>query len=83
MTKSAPNDPETFPFLVIGNKVDLEDQRKVSTLEAKKFCEQNGEMAFYECSAMNNYLVEDAFRELGAGALKRQMKDKPDLNAAS
>ena len=25
LTKSAPNDIESFPFLVIGNKVDLED----------------------------------------------------------
>ena len=28
----------SFPFLVIGNKVDLEEQRKVSTIDAKKFC---------------------------------------------
>jgi Ras-related protein Rab-7A len=33
MAKSAPMNPESFPFLVIGNKVDLEEQRKVSTVE--------------------------------------------------
>ena len=38
LTKSTPKDAENFPFLVLGNKLDLEEQRKVSTLEAKKFC---------------------------------------------
>ena len=38
MTKSLPESPESFPFLVLGIKCDLEDQRKVSTLDARKFC---------------------------------------------
>jgi Ras-related protein Rab-7A len=37
MSKSSPSDPESFPFLVIGNKVDLDEQRRVSTLDGKKF----------------------------------------------
>lgn len=71
MAKSAPSNPETFPFLVIGNKVDLEDQRKVSSLEAKKFCQQNGNMLFFEASAKNNLNVELAFKDLGQQAIKR------------
>ena len=63
----------TFPFLVMGNKVDLEENRKVSTIDAKKFCQQNGNMLFYESSAKDNFNVEVAFRELGAKAVKRQM----------
>jgi Ras-related protein Rab-7A len=73
MTKSAPNDPDSFPFLVIGNKVDMQDNRKVSTLDGKKFSSQNGNMLFYECSAKNNFNVDQAFRDLGAAAIKRQM----------
>jgi len=71
MTKSAPNDPDSFPFLVIGNKVDMQDNRKVSTLDGKKFSSQNGNMLFYECSAKNNFNVDQAFRDLGAAAIKR------------
>ena len=81
MAKSAPNNPETFPFLVIGNKVDLEDQRKVKTSEAKKFCHENGKMIFYESSAKNNFNVEVAFKELGALATKRQMASNPEMQA--
>jgi Ras-related protein Rab-7A len=58
--------------LVLGNKVDLEDeQRRVSTLEVKKFCQQNGNMIFYEVSAKNNLNVEKAFKELAVKVIAR------------
>lgn len=62
---------------MIGNKIDLGDQRKVQTMEARKFCQQNGDMIFFESSAKNNVNVEQAFRELGAKAVKRQMVINP------
>jgi hypothetical protein len=35
MTKSEPKEPSTLPFLVLGNKCDVEEgMRKVSTKEA-------------------------------------------------
>ena len=69
MTKSLPQNAESFPFLVLGNKADLEDQRKVSTLEVRKFCQQNGNMTFYEASAKTNFNVEEAFSAMGKLAL--------------
>lgn len=30
-------------------------------------------MLFYECSAKNNFNVEQAFKDLGAAAIKRQL----------
>ena len=50
---------------MIGNKIDLEEQRKVSKNQARIFCEQNGNMMFYESSAKNNVNVETAFKDLG------------------
>ena len=58
LTKSAPSDIDNFPFLVMGNKADLEENRKISAVDAKKFCQQNGNMIFYETSAKNNTSVE-------------------------
>ena len=77
LTKSQPQNIDTFPFLVIGNKIDLEETRKVTTIEARKFCQQNGDMLFFESSAKNNINVEQAFKDLGALAVKRQMAINP------
>ena len=39
LTKSNPADPQSLPFLVLGNKIDLEEgYRKVTTVDGKKFC---------------------------------------------
>lgn len=51
--------PETVVILV-GNKIDLEDQRDVSTEEGKKFAAENG-FIFVETSAKTAENVEDAF----------------------
>lgn len=57
--------------MIIGNKVDLADARKVSTSNAKRVCEENGNMLFFEASAKANTNVEDAFKQLGQKAVKR------------
>ena len=47
--------PETFPFMIIGNKVDLEEEsRAVSAASAKDWCTQNGNLEFIETSACKN-----------------------------
>ena len=71
MTKSEPREPETLPFLVLGNKADDEGARKVSTLEASRFCEENG-FVFYETSAKDNLNIEDGFRALVTRVVARQ-----------
>eukprot|EP00347_Sterkiella_histriomuscorum_P006244 403353512 len=75
LIKSEPKDPQTLPFLILGNKCDVEEsERRVTTIEAKRFCQQNGSnnMLFYETSAKNNINVEEAFRELIKKVVKRQ-----------
>ena len=59
--------------LLIGNKSDLEDQRKVSKEEGKEFAEING-MEFFETSAKENYQVQDAFIQLTRDVIRT--KDK-------
>lgn len=56
--KSMVNSPESFPFMVVGNKVDLEKERQVSTEQGKRACYENGEMLFIEASARTNINVE-------------------------
>jgi hypothetical protein len=44
--------PESFPFMVIGNKLDISDEnRQVSTISLQRFCKENGNMMYSETSA--------------------------------
>jgi len=53
--------PETFPFMVIGNKLDLaDDQRTVDKDIGEEFCRREG-MQFLETSARDNTNVMEAF----------------------
>ena len=36
------NDAENFPFVVVGNKSDLENERKVDKLRVMEWCKVNG-----------------------------------------
>ena len=56
--------PETFPFMVVGNKIDLEEEgRVVQKSAAEEFCRSEG-MEFLETSARENTNVEEAFKML-------------------
>lgn len=52
---------EDFPFIVLGNKVDIEEsQRKVSFQEAKSWCDAH-KLPYFETSAKDGTSVEEAF----------------------
>ncbi|RLU22034.1 hypothetical protein DMN91_006413 [Ooceraea biroi] len=52
----------TFPFIVVGNKVDVpESDRQVSTEEAQAWCSENGSPPLVETSAKDTTNVEAAF----------------------
>ena len=47
----------------VGNKLDLEDQRKISKEEVTKFCEEKGILS-YECSAKTGENIKEVFVEV-------------------
>jgi len=66
--------------LLIGNKNDLEDERKVSYNEGKEFADSNG-MKFIETSAKTSDKVYDAFKLLTNEIIKNNLnKDKVMTN---
>lgn len=54
---------QKIPFLVIGNKADLEEKRVVSYQKAHKWCEEM-DILYFECSARSGLGVSEAFSEL-------------------
>ena len=70
-----------IPIILVGNKVDLEDNRAISYDEGKKIADEN-EFMFIETSAKTNFNVDKAFMELAEKILrdyKMKINDTVDL----
>eukprot|EP01129_Flabellula_baltica_P008348 TRINITY_DN3304_c2_g3_i3.p1 TRINITY_DN3304_c2_g3~~TRINITY_DN3304_c2_g3_i3.p1 ORF type:complete len:201 (+),score=32.51 TRINITY_DN3304_c2_g3_i3:232-834(+) len=69
LIQAAPSNYEEFPFVVIGNKIDLE-HRDVSKADAQKWC-KGYNYSYFECSAKEGTLVETAFKVLAEQGCQR------------
>ncbi len=69
-----PKDPESFPFVIIGNKCDKEGERKVPESKIRQYCQSKGNIPYFETSAKENINVEKAFEEVARLAFKREQK---------
>ena len=58
-----------FPMLLVGNKKDLEDERKISFDEAKSLAELWG-IEYLETSAKNNYNCKEVFEKIARFVLE-------------
>ncbi|KAJ8378351.1 hypothetical protein AAFF_G00243710 [Aldrovandia affinis] len=55
-------EPENFPFVVLGNKLDV-TERQVSKEDAQQWCRENGNHPYFETSAKDATNVAAAFEE--------------------
>lgn len=72
---------ESAPFLLVGNKSDLEDRRQVSAEEAKARAEQWG-VCYVETSAKTRANVDKVFFDLMREIRARKMEDSKEKNEA-
>lgn len=68
---------QPFPFIVLGNKVDREDERRVHRSKAEQWCRVNSSnsampIPHYETSAKSAVNVDDAFLNAASSALKHE-----------
>ncbi|KAL6338721.1 hypothetical protein AAG906_023870 [Vitis piasezkii] len=58
-----PAEPEAFPFVVLGNKVDVDggNSRVVSERRAREWCASRGDIPYFETSAKEDFNVDAAF----------------------
>uniref|UniRef100_UPI00358FB42B ras-related protein rab7-like isoform X1 n=3 Tax=Myxine glutinosa TaxID=7769 RepID=UPI00358FB42B len=71
LIQASPRDPDNFPFVVLGNKIDLEN-RQVSTKRAQAWCTNKNEIPYFETSAKEAINVEQAFQTIARNALKQE-----------
>lgn len=68
--------PETFPFVILGNKVDIEDNKKtVNAKSAQELTKSLGNIPLFLTSAKDAINVDSAFEEIARNALQQNQND--------
>jgi len=70
------NADDVVDKILVGNKVDLEDRREVSTAKGEKLAKQFN-MRFFEASAKSDINVTESFLELSRQIMARVSDPKP------
>ncbi|KAH0809671.1 hypothetical protein MTP99_004412 [Tenebrio molitor] len=71
LIQASPREPENFPFVLLGNKVDLEP-RAISSKRAQQWCQMKNNIPYFETSAKEGLNVEQAFLAIAKNALAQQ-----------
>ena len=77
LAQANPRDPDNFSFVVIGNKVDKESERRVPKSKVTQWCKSQGPkpIPYFETSAKDATKVEVAFLEAAQAALHQDSAD--------
>jgi Ras-related protein Rab-7A len=77
LSQANPRDPDNFSFVVIGNKVDKEAERRVPKSKATQWCKSKGAkpIPYFETSAKEAIKVEVAFLEAAQAALHQESSE--------
>lgn len=84
LIQANPRDVQNFPFILIGNKVDQDQsKRMVSQKRALNWCAANGNIPYFETSAKEAINVDQAFTSACKNALEGESEldiysDYPD-----
>ncbi|KAL9859835.1 putative small GTP-binding protein [Arabidopsis thaliana] len=81
LIQASPSDPENFPFVVLGNKTDVDGgkSRVVSEKKAKAWCASKGNIPYFETSAKEGFNVDAAFECITKNAFKNEPEEEPYL----
>ncbi|KAK9479231.1 small GTPase superfamily [Lipomyces japonicus] len=77
LIQASPRDPESFPFVVLGNKIDVEESKRVvSQKKALAFCQAKGNIPYFETSAKEAINVDQAFEVIARNALIQEESEE-------
>lgn len=78
LLQASPADPDNFPFVLLGNKIDLDggSSRVVSEKKAKAWCMSKGNIPYFETSAKDGTNVEEAFQCIAKNAIQNEPEEE-------
>ena len=59
--KSMPKDPQNVPVFVLGNKIDMEQERAVPKEKITEFMHKHKEFIYFETSALQGSNINEVF----------------------
>ncbi|KAG1137627.1 hypothetical protein G6F37_011098 [Rhizopus arrhizus] len=73
LLQASPRDPDRFPFVILGNKVDVDkSKRTIPQKRALAFCQAKGNIPHFETSAKEGTNIEEAFQMIAKSALQQE-----------
>uniref|UniRef100_A0A0K0FC17 Ras-related protein Rab-7a (inferred by orthology to a human protein) n=1 Tax=Strongyloides venezuelensis TaxID=75913 RepID=A0A0K0FC17_STRVS len=78
LIQANPRSPESFPFVLIGNKIDLPNHA-VSEQRARKWCQLKNDIPYHKISVKEGTNIDEIFNEIIKNALQRQNTDVHDF----
>lgn len=78
LIQASPTDPEAFPFVVLGNKVDADGGRgrQVTEKRARAWAASKGGIPYFETSAKEDINVDAAFECIARNALRNETEEE-------
>eukprot|EP01102_Stenamoeba_stenopodia_P006702 TRINITY_DN1862_c0_g1_i1.p1 TRINITY_DN1862_c0_g1~~TRINITY_DN1862_c0_g1_i1.p1 ORF type:complete len:125 (+),score=19.59 TRINITY_DN1862_c0_g1_i1:552-926(+) len=73
---------DTYPFIVIGNKIDQSDQRAITTKTVHNWCANHHDYPYFETSAKDSTNVEAAFQAAAKLAISHNAPEAYDNREA-
>lgn len=70
-----PNNPNEYPFILFGNKNDLNNVILVSQEEIDTYCKEHNNMPYFSISAKNGTNLDKAFDKVAEMALQNEEKE--------
>lgn len=77
LIQASPRNQDSFPFVCLGNKSDMEANRAVPASKAQSWCQKKGKIPQFETSAKSAVNVEQAFLTVARNALEQEQETEP------
>ena len=74
-----PPDGDKYPFVLIGNKCDMNSEIKITEEKINLFCQENNNMPYFTASAKDGTNLDDIFNKVAELAFERYNNDQENL----